>query len=114
MRFESPHNEAQEVISALHRVREGLVRNRTGTINRIHAFLLEFGISLPRGMAVIRRLPAVLAQESSPPRLVALLERLQAHFKYLDELPPAAPPFGEAGGVSLEDEVTTVDAASRY
>ncbi|BAX57331.1 IS110 family transposase [Burkholderia stabilis] len=85
MRFVSPHNEAQQVISALHRVREGLVRERTGTINQIHAFLLEFGISLPRGMAVIRRLPVVLATESLPPRLIALLERLHVHFKYLDE-----------------------------
>ena len=85
MRFVSPHNEAQQVVSALHRVREGLVRDRTGTINQIHAFLLEFGVSLPKGTAVIRRLPAVLASESLPPRLIALLEGLQAHFKYLDE-----------------------------
>ncbi|KVT90507.1 transposase, partial [Burkholderia ubonensis] len=85
MRFVSPRNEAQQVVSALHRVREALVRERTGTINQIHAFLLEFGISLPRGMAVIRRLPAVLEAQALPPRLVAVLERLQAHFKYLDE-----------------------------
>ncbi|KVX97249.1 IS110 family transposase [Burkholderia ubonensis] len=85
MRFVSPRNEAQQVVSALHRVREALVRERTGTINQIHAFLLEFGISLPRGMAVIRRLPAVLETQALPPKLVAVLERLQAHFKYLDE-----------------------------
>lgn len=85
MRFASPHNEAQQIVSALHRVREGLVRERTCTINQVHAFLLEFGISLPRGMAVIRRLPAVLEAESLPPRLVSVLERLHAHFKYLDE-----------------------------
>lgn len=36
-------------------------------------------------MAVIRRLPAVLEAESLPPRLVSVLERLHAHFKYLDE-----------------------------
>lgn len=85
MRFVSQHNEAPQIVSALHRVRESLVRDRTGTINQVHAFLLEFGISLPRGMAVIRRLPAVLEAQSLPPRLVAVLERLQAHFKYLDE-----------------------------
>ncbi|AOJ03637.1 transposase [Burkholderia mayonis] len=85
MRFVSPRNEVQQTISALHRVREALVRDRTGTVNQIHAFLLEFGVSLPKGMAVIRRLPAVLATHALPPRLVELLERLQAHFKYLDE-----------------------------
>ncbi|MBV6307402.1 IS110 family transposase [Candidimonas humi] len=84
MRFVSPRNEAQQTVSALHRVRESLVRERTGVINQIHAFLLEFGISLPKGLAIVRRLPAVLAQHELPLRLVALLERLQAHFKYLD------------------------------
>ena len=85
MRFVSVRNEAQQTVSALHRVRESLVRERTGVINQLHAFLLEFGISLPRGQAIIRRLPAVLAEHELPPRLVALLERLQTHFKYLDE-----------------------------
>ncbi|WP_082902924.1 IS110 family transposase [Paraburkholderia ginsengiterrae] len=85
MRFVSPHNEAQQVVSALHRVREALVRERTGTINQIHAFLLEFGVSLPKGMTVIRRLPTVLAAEPLPSRLIVLLERLHAHFRYLDE-----------------------------
>jgi len=85
MRFVSPHNETQQTISALHRVREALVRDRTGTVSQIHAFLLEFGVSLPKGAAVIRRLPVVLAAHELPPQLVALLERLQAHFKYLDE-----------------------------
>lgn len=85
MRFVSPRNEAQQTVSMLHRVREALVRERTGTINQIHAFLLEFGISLPKGPAIIHRLPAVLSGHDLPPRLAALLERLQAHFKYLDE-----------------------------
>ena len=51
----------------------------------MHAFLLEFGISLPIGNAVVRRLPALLAEHSLPPRLVAILERLHAHFKYLEQ-----------------------------
>ena len=36
-------------------------------------------------MALIRRLPTVLGAHNLPARLVALLERLQVHFKYLDE-----------------------------
>jgi transposase len=85
MRFVTPKTEAQQTLSALHRVRESLVRDRTKTSNQIHAFLLEFGISLPVGYAVIRRLPAVLAEHVLPPRLVQVLQRLHAHFKYLDE-----------------------------
>jgi transposase len=76
MRFVTPKTESQQCLSALHRVRESLVRERVKASNQIHGFLLEFGISLPVGHAVIRRLPA---------RLVALLERLHSHFKYLDE-----------------------------
>jgi transposase len=34
---------------------------------------------------VIRRLPSVLAEQALPARLVAVLERLHSHFKYLDE-----------------------------
>jgi transposase len=76
MRFVTPKTESQQCLSALHRVRETLVRERVKASNQIHGFLLEFGISLPVGHAVIRHLPA---------RLVALLERLHSHFKYLDE-----------------------------
>ena len=38
MRFVSVRNEAQQTVSALHRVRESLVRERTGVINQLHAF----------------------------------------------------------------------------
>ena len=85
MRFVTPKTESQQCLSALHRVRETLVRERVKASNQIHGFLLEFGISLPVGHAVIRRLPSVLAEQALPARLVALLERLHSHFKYLDE-----------------------------
>jgi transposase len=85
MRFVTPKTESQQCLSALHRVRESLVRERVKASNQIHGFLLEFGISLPVGYAVIRRLPSVLAEHALPARLVALLERLHSHYKYLDE-----------------------------
>lgn len=49
MRFVTPHTETQQVLNALHRVRETLVADRVRTVNQIHAFLLEYGVSLPRG-----------------------------------------------------------------
>lgn len=85
MRFVTPKTESQQTLSALHRVRESLIRDRTKTTNQMHGFLLEFGISLPVGQAVIARLPAVLAEHSLPARLISILERLHAHFKYLSE-----------------------------
>jgi transposase len=66
-------------------MRESLVRDRTNTINQLHGFLLEFGISLPLGRTVIKRLPSVLAEHELPIRLNKLLQRLHAHFGYLDE-----------------------------
>jgi transposase len=85
MRFVTPKTEAQQVLTALHRVRESLVRDRVKTSNQIHAFLLEFGISLPTGPAIIKRLPSVLAEHPLPARLISTLERLHAHYKYLSE-----------------------------
>ncbi|MGU7813023.1 IS110 family transposase [Burkholderia sp. AW49-1] len=85
MRFVTPKTESQQTLSALHRVRQALVRDRVCTTNQMHGFLLEFGISLPVGHAVVRRLPAVLAEYRLPPRLVAILDRLHEHFKYLCE-----------------------------
>lgn len=84
MRFVAPKTEAQQTLSVLHRMRESLIRNRTSTINQMHGFLLEFGISLPKGPAVMKRLSGVLAEHNLPPRLTALLHDLHDHFVYLD------------------------------
>jgi transposase len=73
MRFVTPKNEAQQTLSALHRVRESLVHDRTKVCNQVHAFLLEFGISLPIGHAAIRRLQSILVDHELPPRLGAVL-----------------------------------------
>ncbi|MEM5402785.1 IS110 family transposase [Paraburkholderia unamae] len=85
MHFVTPKTESQQTLSTLHRVRESLVRDRTKAVNQIHGFLLEFGVSLPIGSATIRRLPAVLAEHPLPPKLVAIIERLRLHVKYLEE-----------------------------
>ncbi|MBU9858458.1 IS110 family transposase, partial [Rahnella aceris] len=77
--------EDQQAMSALHRVRDAIVRDRVKTTNQMHAFLLEFGISMPRGIAVIRRLAAVLEEHELPPYLARLLMRLHQHYAYLTE-----------------------------
>jgi transposase len=85
MRFVMPKTEAQQPLSVLHRMRESLVRDRTKTANQMHGFLLEFGISLPKGLAVMKRLASILAEHELPVRLTVLLQRLHDHFVYLDE-----------------------------
>jgi predicted Zn-ribbon and HTH transcriptional regulator len=50
----------------------------------MHAFLLEFGISVPRGAAVISRLSTLL-EDSSLPLYLSQLLKLQQHYHYLVE-----------------------------
>jgi transposase len=85
MRFVEPRTEAQQLLAALHRTREGLVTERTATINRIHGLLLEFGIVVPASKATLRRLPDILALHDLQPRLTQLVYRLHAHYEYLDQ-----------------------------
>ncbi|CDH21731.1 transposase (fragment) [Xenorhabdus bovienii str. kraussei Quebec] len=77
MRFVQPRTEAQQAMRALHRVRESLVRDKVKTTNQMQAFLLEFGISMPKGIAVIKRLSTVLAEHPLPPYLVQILRKRQ-------------------------------------
>ncbi|MFZ4221190.1 IS110 family transposase, partial [Enterobacter ludwigii] len=85
MRFVQSRTEAQQAMRALHRVRESLVRDRVKTTNQMDAFLLEFGISMPVGTAVIKRLSTVLEENELPPYLEQLLLRLHNHYQYLLE-----------------------------
>ncbi|WP_434526429.1 IS110 family transposase [Photorhabdus asymbiotica] len=85
MRFVQPRTETQQAMRALHRVRESLIRDKVKTTNQMHAFLLEFGISLPKGDAVIKRLSLVLAEHEIPDYLSRLLMKLHAHYLYLVE-----------------------------
>jgi len=50
----------------------------------MQGFLLEFGISLPKGLAVMKRLSSVLAKHELPVRLTVLLQRLHDHLVHLD------------------------------
>ncbi len=85
IRFVQPQIEAQQATRALHRVRESLIKDKVKTTNQMHAFLLEFGISLPRGKAVIKLLSFVLEEHSSPDYVTRLLMQLHAHYLYLVE-----------------------------
>lgn len=85
MRFVQPRTEVQQAMRALHRVRESLIRDKVKTTNQIHGFLLEFGISLPTGDTVIKRLSPVLVEHEIPEYLSRLLMKLHAHYLYLVE-----------------------------
>jgi hypothetical protein len=48
------------------RVWESFVQDKVKTTNQMHAFLLEFGISVPRGPTIISRLSTILEDNNLP------------------------------------------------
>ncbi|KAB0490207.1 IS110 family transposase [Pseudomonas moorei] len=85
MRFVPPKTEAQQALAMLNSVRDSYIKERTATVNRIHAALLEVGISLSPGFHAIKELPALLDECSFSVLIKQILLGLQAHFNYLDE-----------------------------
>ncbi|MCO8161713.1 IS110 family transposase [Pseudomonas sp. 21LCFQ010] len=76
----------QQILSVRHRLREALVGQRTETTNRIHAFLLEFGIALPATKAALTTLPELLDDSSHdlPLQFRRMMEQLLAEIRRLN------------------------------
>jgi transposase len=88
MRFVPIKTEDQLDLQALHRVRDRLVSRRTAVINQVRAFLLERGITFPKGPASLRRqLPEILENGDAQlsPRMRGLLATLWQEWKHLEE-----------------------------
>lgn len=85
MRFVPPKTLAQQALAMLNSTRDSFIKDRTSTVNRIHAALLEVGISLAPGFKSIKELPALLEASSLPDPIKNLLTRLHEHFNYLHE-----------------------------
>jgi transposase len=80
MRFVTLKTEAQLDLQVLHRARERLVLARTALINQLRAVLLERGITIPKGRAVVsKRLDDMLTNGLNvSDRARRLLEELHA------------------------------------
>src|SRR5262245_33750036 len=88
MKFVATKTADQLDLQALHRVRERLVRQRTGIINQIRAFLLERGIAVRQGLRFLRsELPGILTKRSDvlSPRMMSIIEDLAGDWRRLDE-----------------------------
>ena len=88
MRFASVKTETSQVMAACHRLREGYVKERTATMSRIGAILLEFGVSLPKGHATMKTLFCWLAQQRGlrlPQALFIELQEAHDHYCYLNQ-----------------------------
>ena len=66
----------QQDLQALHRVRDGLVRQRTAIVNRVRGVLAEQGLVLGAGIGRFRRLVPALVEEQATPTLSAVVRRL--------------------------------------
>ena len=87
MRFVQLRNPEQITVQALHRVRDRFMRQRTGLINQIRGFLLEFGISIRQGAGVFKMdFPRILedAENELPNSLRYLLGDLWNDLKALE------------------------------
>ena len=87
MKFVATKSVDQLDLQALHRVRERLVRQRTGVVNQIRAFLLERGVAVRQGPRALRAaLPRILAVPADvlSPRMVRLIEELADDWRALD------------------------------
>jgi transposase len=88
MKFVATKTADQLDLQALHRARERLVRQRTGIINQIRAFLLERGIAVRQGWRFLRtELPGILAKRSDvlSSRMMRIIEELAGDWRRLDE-----------------------------
>uniref|UniRef100_UPI0030DBC139 IS110 family transposase n=1 Tax=Pseudomonas sp. RA_35y_Pfl2_P32 TaxID=3088705 RepID=UPI0030DBC139 len=85
MRFVPAKTQAQQALAMLNTTRDSFIKDRTATVNRIHAALLEVGISLAPGFKSINELTALLEASSLPDLIKKLLIRMHDHFDYLHE-----------------------------
>jgi len=79
---------SQQELQLLHRQRTGWVSQRTATVNRIRAMLLEFGITMPKSIDKVRsQLPLILedADNGVPDLTRSLLYELWRDVVALDE-----------------------------
>jgi transposase len=82
MRFVPVKSVEQQADLGLHRVRQGFVEERTGTLNRIRGLIGEFGYVLPNGPEHIQRaVPAII--EGLPARLARCVRDLLEHAERL-------------------------------
>lgn len=88
MRFVKVKTLAQQDIQTVFRIRERVVRNRTGLINQIRGLLSEYGVVAPKAKARLRQaIPAALESIDNQLTVVArrMVARLHQQWLALDE-----------------------------
>ena len=81
MRFVPVKSDEQQAILSLHRVRQGLIKERTALINRLRGLLSEFGLIMPKGRYSAQHdIPAILEDAENG---LPMLARRLLHDTYL-------------------------------
>lgn len=65
MRFVEPKSEDQQACAVLFRARERLLHQRTELVNALRSVLYEFGHTVPKGIAHLKRIEAILEEPNS-------------------------------------------------
>jgi transposase len=82
MRFVPVKSVQQQAELGVHRVRQGFIEERTGTLNRIRGLIAEFGYVLPNGPEHIRRgVPGII--DALPARVARCARDLLEHAERL-------------------------------
>ncbi len=88
MRFVPAKSVAQQDIQSLHRIRSQAVARRTAQANQIRGLLLEYGITIPKGISCVRKqIPGILedATNELTPIFRELLNEPYREMVHLDE-----------------------------
>ncbi len=88
MRFVAVKTTAQQDVQAVHRVRQQLVKTRTGLANQVRGLLAEHGIVMGRGFAQLRRaLPMILEDRDNGLSAVMreLLGEIGERLRFVDD-----------------------------
>lgn len=64
MHFVPIKNLEQQALIALHRARQGFVKERTAQANQIHGLQVEFGITMPKGISHVSQQLAIIGTSS--------------------------------------------------
>ncbi|QBE64715.1 IS110 family transposase [Pseudoduganella lutea] len=88
MRFVPIKNIEQQAILAVHTARAGFVKQRTAQANQIRGLLAEFGLIVPKGLALLKeRVPTLLdeAKDELPGAFRQTILELLDHLNVLDK-----------------------------
>jgi transposase len=86
MRFVAVKSVEQQAALAAHRMREYLIKTRTGSINAVRGFLAEFGLVIAKGRAAFKREIAGCLETLSQSVPKEFVDRLYERLAYINKL----------------------------